>query len=83
MFNKSGHARRRPYDNRVRQDGAPVMYDGRMISYNPASEHWLLDGEMVGSLSNLSKALGLNLETHDIGFFLEERGYVFATPFRE
>jgi len=30
-----------------------------------------------------SKALKLNLETHDIGFFLEQRGYVFATPFRE
>ena len=82
MFNKSGQARRKPSDNRVRKAGVPVMYEGRRISYNAVSEYWLLDGEMVGSLSNLSKALKLNNETHEIGFFLEERGYVFAALFR-
>jgi len=81
MYNKSGNARLRPSDNRVIKAGAPTIYEGQRISYDSVQEGWLLNDKTVGSRSNLSKALKLNVETHDVGFVLEKMGYVFAKPF--
>jgi hypothetical protein len=81
MKNISGHHRRKPSDNLVEQSGGAVKYLGYVIEYDMSSSSWLLSGKHVGSISNLSKRLGLNVETHDIGMFLERHGYVFRTPF--
>lgn len=82
LLNISGHERRKPTDNVVIRSGGAVEYENNIIDYDPHSLSWVLNGKRVGSLSNLSKALGLNKETHDIGFHLEEQGYSFQKPFR-
>ena len=82
MKNKSGHHRRNPSDNLVEQSGGPVKYLGYVVEYDMGSSFsWILSGKHVGSVSSLSKRLGLNVETHDIGMFLERHGYVFRLFF--
>jgi len=45
---------------------------------------WSVGGGDVGSISNLSKALGLNVETHDIGLYLQNNhGFRFTKDFEE
>jgi len=80
-LNISGHYRRRPSDNFVVKSGGPVEYEGKIIDYDPDSVSWILNGKRIGTLSILSKALGLNRETHDIGFFLETKEYIFRKTF--
>ena len=81
MINQSGHRRRKPSDNLVIKSGGPVRYLDKVVHYDSELATWTLNGKPVGSLSNLSKALKLNVETHDIGFYLEKSGYVFKTLF--
>ncbi len=80
--NDSGHIKRKPSDNRVIKSGGQVRYEGNIIDYDSNSGYWILNGKQVGSLSNLCKALGLNKETHQIGFLLESEGYEFYKPFK-
>ena len=82
LSNISGHERRKLTDNLVIKSGGAVEYEKNIIDYDHHSLSWVLNGKVVGSLSNLSKALRLNKETHDIGFHLEEQGYVFQKSFR-
>ena len=86
MINKSGSKRRSKEDNYVTYAPGLVNYKGKSIDYNFDKAHWLLYGEKPGkngSLSDLSKDLGLNVETHDIGRYLELKGYIFKTPFND
>jgi len=78
----TGHERRTLNDNRVIKGGGIVMYKNNKIHYDFKSKSWILDGKIEGSLSNLSKVVGLNVDTHDIGFFLEDNGYVFKKAFK-
>ncbi len=82
LLNISGHERRKPTDNLVIRRGGVVEYKSNIIDYDSNSLSWVLRGKQVGSLSSLSMALGLNKETHDIGFYLEKEGYGFRKPFK-
>ena len=81
ITNQSGHQRRKHSDNYVSKSGGSVEYKGKIINYDSDLASWILNGKQLGSLSYLCKALGLNQETHQIGFYLESKGYVFQTKF--
>ena len=85
-FNKSGHEYRPPADNRVKTPGGRVIYKKygmeKVIEYE--SKEWILDKKTIGSsISKLSKALGLNVEVHELIAFLEQNNYEFAKPLKD
>jgi len=81
ITNRSGHQRRERSDNETIVIGEPLQYQGHIIEYDLEVKSWILDGKLVGSISDLSRKLGLYRETHDIGLYLERNGYKFKKPF--
>ena len=93
--NMSGHETRKPSDNKVVDwPGKPLVYPARYKNVTiefrkeqtPTGRErdvWIADGKPVGSISNLSKKLGLNVETHEIGLWLQRRGYRFVKYFED
>lgn len=80
-YNQSGNISRSPSDNKVIKSGGMVDYEGNRIYCSEIDNKWILNGNFVGSISNLCKALGHNVETHYMGFWLEGNGYKFRKPF--
>ena len=87
-INKDGTARRKPTDNRVVESGGKNFYKGQNIEFDDISKKWILNGQTVGSISNLSQSLRplvnetqFDLTTYAIGEHLERNGYTFVKPF--
>jgi hypothetical protein len=90
-YNKSGNRRRDPPDNIVIKSGGTVEHEKGIITFCKTKQItngkvkerdvWSLDGEDLGSLSDISVQLGLTIETHVLGLFLEKHDYVFDKPF--
>ncbi len=82
MINKDGTERRTPTDNKVIKAGNPFRCEGEEIKYNEIEGSWYIGGVCVGSISNASKGVKLNVTTYPFGELAESNGFVFAKKFK-